>query len=266
MGVIRNKIWADLWHNKGRTLQVVLIIGMGAFAIGMIITASSTIRAKLTQEWQASAPAMINLSTDPPVTEEQLTALKSLKGIEEVEGLLSTSIEWRLKPDQPWLAGGLMARLDYQEQTFNKFQLLSGHWPTRKGLAVDKGADTNFNIHQGDQIYVRINDQERLLQVAGVLYNRTSEPAGFGGRAQFYSSRDEFANLTGEHNFDQILASAPLYEEMALKDLADRIQRQLEKLNIDSSGAAPGDGDRRISDPQQHFLQSILDAIFLILG
>ena len=33
MGVIRYKIWQDLWSNKTRTLQVVLIIAVGAFAI-----------------------------------------------------------------------------------------------------------------------------------------------------------------------------------------------------------------------------------------
>jgi putative ABC transport system permease protein len=200
------------------------------------------------------------------VTDEQLTALKSLKGVEEVEGLLSTSLEWRLSPDQPWSPSGLMARVDYKDQTFNKFELLSGQWPARKGLAVEKGAEVNFNIHEGDQVYVRINDRVRVLRVEGVVYNRTAEPAGFGGKAQFYASRDEFANLTGEPNFDQILASAPVYDEAAVKDLADRMQRQLEKLDIETSGAAPGDGDRRISDPQTHFLQSILDAIFLILG
>jgi putative ABC transport system permease protein len=266
MGVIWSKIWSDIWHNKSRTLQVVLIIAMGAFAIGMIIGGSGAIRAKLTQEWQASGPAMISLSADPPVTDEQLTALKSLKGVDEVEGLQTTSLEWRLSPDQPWSSGGLMARPDYQDQTFNKFELLSGQWPARKGLAVEKGADANFNIHQGDQVYVRIDDQVRLLRVEGVVYNRTADPPGFGGKAQFYTSRDEFTNLTGEENFDRIMASAPVYEEAAIKDLADRMQRQLEKLDIDTNGAAPSDGDRRISDPQKHFLQSILDAIFLILG
>lgn len=267
MGVIQYKIWSDIWNNKSRTAQVVLIIAMGAFAIGMILGASAAIRTKLTGEWQASAPAMIILGADPRVTDEQLTALKSLKGVEEVEGIQNTALEWRLSPDQPWSSGGLIARADYGDQTFNKFELLSGQWPARKGLAVEKGSAVNFNIHEGDQVYIRIDDRVRLLRVEGVIYNRTAEPAGFGGNAQFYASRDQFTNLTGEQNFDQIMASAPVYDEVALKDLADRMQRQLEKQDIETNGAAVGDGDdRRISDPQNHFLQSILDGIFLILG
>ena len=56
MGVIWHKIWSDIWHNKGRTAQVVLIIAMGAFAIGMIITASELVSVRLGQVWRASSP------------------------------------------------------------------------------------------------------------------------------------------------------------------------------------------------------------------
>ncbi|MBE7549910.1 MAG: hypothetical protein HS126_02380 [Anaerolineales bacterium] len=37
MGVIRYKIWYDLWENKGRTLRVVAIIAIGAFAVGTVL-------------------------------------------------------------------------------------------------------------------------------------------------------------------------------------------------------------------------------------
>jgi cell division protein FtsX len=116
MGVIRHKIWSDLWNNKGRTLQVVLIIAMGAFAIGMIIGASSIVRVRLAEVWQSSSPATINLWADPQVSDEQLTALKSLAGVEDVEGFMSTSLEWRLSPTDPWQSGTLVARADYDDK------------------------------------------------------------------------------------------------------------------------------------------------------
>ncbi|HXV44743.1 MAG TPA: hypothetical protein VEC96_16900, partial [Anaerolineae bacterium] len=266
MGVIRYKIWSDLWNNKGRTLQVVLIIAMGAFAIGMIIGASSIVRMRLAEVWQSSSPATINLWADPQVTDAQLTALKSIDGVENVEGYMSTSLEWRLNPNDPWLPGSLIARDDYKDQTYGTLDLLSGQWPTRKGFAVEKGADSYFNIHEGGQVYILINDKENVVQIEGEVYNRTADPPGFGGKAQFYASRDRFAQLTGEPNFNQILAGAPVYEKAAATDLADRMQRQLEKLDIDTGGSAPVDGDRRVVDPGKHFLQDIIDAIFLILG
>lgn len=70
--------------------------------------------------------------------------MKSIQGVEDVEGYLSTSIEYRLNPADPWTPGGLIARTDYQDQTFAKLELLSGHWPARKNVAVEKGADSYF--------------------------------------------------------------------------------------------------------------------------
>jgi hypothetical protein len=63
MNAISHKIWRDLWHNKARTLQVVLIIAMGAFAIGMIITARNLSREAITSAWQQATPPMIQRST-----------------------------------------------------------------------------------------------------------------------------------------------------------------------------------------------------------
>src|SRR5688572_31410615 len=56
MGVIWHKIWSDIWNNKGRTAQVVLIIAMGAFAIGMIIGASEAISSRLGEVWHTASP------------------------------------------------------------------------------------------------------------------------------------------------------------------------------------------------------------------
>jgi putative ABC transport system permease protein len=266
MRVIWFKIWSDIWNNKGRTTQVVLIIAMGAFAIGMIITTREVVSVRLAEVWRATTPAMINLWANPWLDDEQLTALKSIKGVTDVEGYLSTNVEWRLSPDEPWTSGGLIARADYQEQTYAILKLVGGHWPSRKRVAVEKGSDSAFNIQQGQQVTFRIDDHEYTVQVGGEIFNTFIGAPAFGGQAQFYASRDEFANLTGEENFNQILAGAPVFDEVAIKGLADRVQRHLEKLDVDTGGTAPTNGDQRILDPSQHSDQNTLDAIFLILG
>ena len=54
MNVIYYKIWSDLWRHKARTLQVVLIIAMGAFAIGMIVGARSLTAQHNNASWRIS--------------------------------------------------------------------------------------------------------------------------------------------------------------------------------------------------------------------
>jgi putative ABC transport system permease protein len=267
MGVIRYKIWSDLWNNKGRTLQVVLIIAMGAFAIGATIGGGDLMREVMSRDWRASSPAMIWMAVDPEIDDEELTALKSVAGVEEVEGLLTTNIEWRLSPDQAWQAAGLIARTDYEDQKFNKLALISGHWPNDKGFAMEKGNDSFFNIPLGGHIYIRVNDKERVVKIDGILSNRTVFPASMGGSAQFYASRDYYGDLTGERDFNQFLAGAAEYDPVKLTDIANKLQRQLEKQDIESAGAALGaEQNARIADPNKHFLQDFLDGLFLVLS
>ena len=56
MGVINYKTWYDVWEHKGRTLQVVLIIAIGAFAIGT----ASVLAATVLPAWRASKMVIVD--------------------------------------------------------------------------------------------------------------------------------------------------------------------------------------------------------------
>ena len=65
MGVLWHKVLRDLWNNKGRTLLVVLIIGVGAGAIGMIIGTRYLMVSGMKDIWTSSKQPMINLFVSP---------------------------------------------------------------------------------------------------------------------------------------------------------------------------------------------------------
>ena len=263
MNVIRYKIWHDLWNNKGRTLQVVLIIAMGAFAIGMIIGSRMLMSESLPASWRSASPAMINLFVNPPAGDDVIAALENMQGVEEVEGLLETSVEWRpYRTEDEWSVGQVTARQDYEEQVYTRLELVSGSWPEDNVLAVEQGADSYFNIRPGDKIELRFDDRERTFTVGSVVYNPIAQPPAFGGNAHFYITRDQYDYLTGERDFNNILAGAPAWDEAEVEALANRMQRQLEKLGHDSGGTFLG----RVSNPNKHFFQDTLDGIFLVMG
>ena len=116
MGVLWDKVWRDLWENKGRTLQVVLIIAVGTFAIGMIIGTRQFMITGMESVWRGSSPATIYLAMRPGIDDDALVALGKIDGVMAVEGLLQESVEWRLSPGDPWQPGGLNARDDYAQQ------------------------------------------------------------------------------------------------------------------------------------------------------
>ncbi len=264
MRILLDKVWADLWDNKGRTLQVVLIIAVGAFAIGMIIGTRNFMIEGMRDGWRASAPAMISLWASPGVDDDTLLALGRVEGITAVEGYMQSAVEWRLSPADPWRPGGLTARDRYDRQTFAKLERVSGDWPERNVFAVGQGGDTVFGVLPGSQVTLRIDNHETTVRIGGVIYDPVVQPPSFGGHAQFYTTRERFGDLVGEQVFNRILASAAAFDRERVTAMADAMQDKLERQDIDSGGASPY-GDT-VSDPDKHFFQDALDGIFLILG
>jgi putative ABC transport system permease protein len=265
MGVIRYKIWSDLWARKARTLQVVLIIAMGAFAIGMIVTTRTLMVSGMDFIWGGVSPATITMWTNPAVSDDTIMALGRIEGVEDVEGYATTSIEWRLSPDDEWSGAVLIARDDYKDQHYTTLGLLSGEWPKENTFAVVQGADVVYGIQQGGRVTIRVDDHEQLVKIGGVIYDPVATPPSYGGQVQFYTTRDRFGDLTGDRDFNIILAGVAEYDEATAIAIADQMKRKLEKQGADSGGASPPDG-RRVTDPGKHFFQEPMDAIFLILG
>ena len=96
VGVIRFKVWSDLWDQKARTIQTVLAIAIGAIAVGASLGASRMISDGLRQGWLDSSPSMISLEVDPPVDETTLDSIKSIEGVTTVEGeMVLPAVKWR---------------------------------------------------------------------------------------------------------------------------------------------------------------------------
>jgi len=268
MSVTRYKIWYDLWKNKGRTLQVVLIVGMGAFAIGMIVTVRMLIIPEMHEIWRSSNPAEIVLWASPPVNDVTIRALARIEGIDKIEGYSTTSIEWRSNPEEEWRPASLTARGDYTNQTYTTLDLLGGGWPDKKKLGVVQGADQAFGIQLGDQLFLRIDNKEYDIDVGGQIYDPVAMPPGYGGALAFYATRDEFEKLTGWRDFNRIMAGGVgEYDETAMLEIATEMQDKLETQDVESGGAAfTVNNVSRVADPNKHFFAAPMDAIFFIMG
>jgi putative ABC transport system permease protein len=258
MGVLRYKIFRDLWKDKGRTLQVVLIIGIGAAALGMILGIRDLIIPMMGVMWQEINPAPITLYVGPAVTDDELATLSREDGVEQIEGLSSTTIEWRLSPDDEWQQGGVTMRADYENQQLNMLELVSGEWPTDEVLSAGQDAETFFGIPSQGTIYMRVNETEHQIQLGGMIYSMFAAPAYFGGTAQFYITQEYYQKLVGSGDYNQLYVSMSDYSEDRAIALADQLQDKLEKQGKDSG--------RLLADPAKHFFQDSLDGLFFLLG
>ena len=201
MGIIRYKIWNDLWQNKRRTLQTVLTIAIGALAVGMTLGASDLMGVGIQAAWRSSSPAMISLELDPPIDQAILDSLKSIRGVVKVEGeLTAPNIKWRRTPADAWAAAHLIARDNYNDFKLNRLELRSGHWPSRKQMGVEAG----YNLQEGDTVYVQVDnetvvgDRIRQVELSGVMFNQLLMPSTYGGNPTFYTTRTHFTELPGQ--------------------------------------------------------------------
>jgi putative ABC transport system permease protein len=264
MGVLWDKVWRDLWEHKWRTIEVVLIIAVGTFAIGMIIGTRQFMITGMQTAWGLSSPPAIYLWTDPGVDDETLAVLGAIDGVTAVEGMAQQGIEWRLSPADPWRAGGLSARKDYEHQTLSKFELISGAWPHKKVFGIGQGGDAAFNIHEGDRVYIRVDSRESVVTIGSVVYDQNVQPPSFGGNAQFYTSLEQFGHLTGSERYNRIFAGTGAFDPTWATAIADEMQNKLEKQDVMVGGASPRGGS--IADPSKHFFQDPLDGLFFIMG
>ncbi len=262
LGVIRHKIWYDLWENKGRTLRVVLIIAIGASAVGMVIGGNEFISQDLTRTWRASAPATIGLEVDPPVDDEMIQSLENLREIETAIGWAQEAVRWRGSPDQVWEPTLLIALDDYQEQAIRKIILDEGDWPHRKMMGVQRGRD----VEVGEQVYLEIDNRTYPVELNGILYNTAVSP--IATEPFFYTTRERFEQLTGEANYSLVLATIPNYSQARVEAAADLMQDRLEKQGIEVKPALPMPGGfrSRTGHPERFIAQDVVDGVAMILG
>ncbi|MFC1976040.1 ABC transporter permease [Chloroflexota bacterium] len=263
LGVIRHKIWYDLWENKGRTLRVVLIIAIGAFAVGMIIGGNEFLNKDLTRTWRASTPATIGLDVNPPVDDEIIQSLENLRGIETVIGWSQEIVRWRRTPKDTWEPTQLYAIDDYEEQEIRNILLDEGNWPYRRMMGVQRGR----GVELGEQVYLEIDDREYEVEMNGLLYNAAIPPPMMHPEPTFYTTRERFEQLTGEPNYNLVLATIPNYSRDRVEVAANLIQDRLEKQGIEVKPAlpVPGGFKTRTGHPDRFVAQDVVDGVSLIL-
>jgi putative ABC transport system permease protein len=263
--IVLSKVWHDLWSHKSRTIQVVLVIALGAIGIGLVIGGRNLIAGTIADQWRQAEPPNIRLAVTPALTADQLRGLERIDGVYQVEGLQNTSIEWRLLGQSEWQTARLEARQDFQEQKMELVKLVSGRWPDRSALGVIKTADMLYGVGEGDTIEVRTGDQVRRFRLDGTLKPVGPFPVVFLGSPVFYADAATFSRLTGRDTFDTVLTRDQVFDPQRAEATDLAIQAYFEDNNIDSVGTLFPNQNRIIS-PDIPPAAELLNAIFLILG
>ena len=153
LDVIWKKVWRDVTSRKGRTVQVVLSIGVGIFAIGLTLGLLDIMEDRMGTNWRAANPAHIAVgggfeeaSVGSGLDNDTVRAIGNMPGIEGAEGKASVSLRWKMRLDDPWEPVSIRSRDVYENQVYDKLKLESGSWPVSRGIAVERGTAKKFKI------------------------------------------------------------------------------------------------------------------------
>ena len=268
ISVIWKKIWRDVSARKARTVQVVLSIGVGIFAIGLTMGLLDIMEDRMGANWRSANPSHINIGgglgaleggpVGSGVTNDTIRAIGNMPGIEGAEGKAALRLRWKMRLEDAWEPVRLIARDDYDDQTYDKVKLEAGSWPVSGGVAVERGTTKKFKISLDSTVDFEVDERPRAFRVVGQVYDVWAEPMVFGADVAFYVTRRDIAKLGGPSGFNQIVANLPVYDEDTAKERALDITDRLDVLNIRH-------GTPDTYDPEVHFLQDLVNGIFILL-
>ena len=225
-----NKVLADLWDNKTRTLLVVTSIAVGVFAIGAIISAYMILSEDIHVSYAAVNPANIEIMTDP-FDDDFLSSLKEIPGVAEVEGRHNLSVSV-IHDGETQQNLALIAVKDFEKSKINMRDHVEGTpIPGENELLIGYEPMRDSGYRVGDVLSVQIADGTiRHIPVVGIAADQTAV-GDFSSSPIGYVTQDSLVWLGERDNYTRLYArvSDDSNDEEYIQGISDSIEDKLEK-------------------------------------
>jgi putative ABC transport system permease protein len=259
MGIAFRKVWRDLWNNKGRTLLVVLSIGVGVLTVGMITASNTLIIRQMTLSQVASQPSNVILYLGGEIDDATVKSFGRLPGVSGAQGVAMLGPRWKVNLGDPWQSGSIIALADYRHQPFDIVELRSGQWPGNGTVDVEWDQAAPYEVPPaGGKVYFEVNSQPKAITIGGTVRDPQQFPPPFGNNVTFYATRSELVLLGGSGNYSQLKLGVPNYSKARAQQIADVAEQRLKKLGLTV-------GFVQYQDPTRHPIQDIMDGVALVL-
>jgi putative ABC transport system permease protein len=257
--VIWDKVWADLWGNKTRTILAVLSIAAGVFAIGAIFGMVDQLMSSMDEAHRAVSPSHIDMALADEIDRRIADSLAKIEGVEEVEVLNSVTVRYKLDPQDEWKQGEMIMRDDYEGQKYDVVQLKEGKWPTKNRIAIERQASQYYGIDMGDEIIFEVEKTERPFRVAGKIRHPFVGPPEYGAPAFFFASAEVMERFgIEEGKFSQLLIRVEPYSPEFAQDVASEIKGRLAKENVSVAATF-------YQDPEEHWGRMFVEGVTLVM-
>jgi len=276
------KVVSDLFHNKTRTLLVVLSIAIGVFAVGMILHTALLVVRQVDGDMALARSAHATVYAQD-LDDDMLLAIRNVDGVVDADGRSSITLRVQINSEageEEWNALTVRTFPDMDAieidrvvpvYTFDADDAVGaerGSWPPEEHeISLERSSFlmpgmVPAGLKVGDSITIETNSgKQRELRLAGLTHDLNSIPATFQGNAIGYVGLDTFEWMGGERVYDQvnIITEADADDTDAIFAIATEVERKIERSGRDVYAkvvAEPG------KTPRDTILQAIIGMMF----
>jgi putative ABC transport system permease protein len=258
------KVIADLWKNKTRTLLMIVTIGIGVFAVGMVTTSFIIALGDMDAGFQATNPQSGFLYTNA-FDDDLLHRMRSVSGIKAVEGRTSTggkaalpngktfSITIESGPDQP------------KGRSLNLLKPIDPvDIPTLgdKDILVERSAITGGGLKIGDPLTIDFEGgKSRTLRIVGFVGDMQAPPFTFAQQLTGYVNLNTLEWLGGSRDYGQLIfnVSEKPTDEPHVTAIGQKLSDEVKRTGREVYYL-------QTAQPGKHFASTITASLGILMG
>ena len=254
------KVSADLLMHKSRSVLAISSIAIGLFVVGTLLGMMELQLDSMDNAHQQSQPSHINLILKQDADFSVAEPLKNLDGVADIDSLTQFTAQYKTPKSAQWQTGTVIFRPDYKAQTYDRMTLVSGVFPQKKSMAIERLSARYAGINNGDALEFATATGSETFVINGVLGHPFVKPPTFGGQLHFFIA-PELAPLFGipAHSFRQLLVQIkPPYSQEKARLIAGELRSKLAEAGI-------GVNATLLQNPEQHWGRAVFSGINLVL-
>ncbi len=256
------KILKDIVGYKLRTLLVILTIGVGVYAIGIINSSLEYIMTDMEADYQSSNPHDAMIFSDP-FDDDLLFNLRRVEGVADLDARGGTSVTIHLPQGEKAQADviGLPALDEI------RVDLLSPEDPEqipplgKQEVYIEFSGAQALKIKRGDTLDLTLPDgYRRQVRVAAIIRDVNAIPYVFGLQVTLYANLETIGWLGGTQDYTRLLlaVTGDPRDEAHVEDVSARLAEKIEE-----SGKSVY--FTRIFRPGRHFASDITQSLGIFL-
>ncbi len=198
------KVLRDLWHNKTRTVLVVLSIAVGVFAVGTIVSTWSMLQHDLAVDYAAIEPSSAIVFA-APFDDALVKQIQRRDDVQSAEGRFNLVVQLRIGSNE-WRNLRLEVIDDYAAQQLNKVRSERGAWPPpNRTLLIERASLGLTSASIGDVVELKLpSGKQHALRIAGLAHDLNKVPARFSGTPYGYITFDTLRWLGYGHAYNAL--------------------------------------------------------------